>query len=422
MCYENVISAFGPRQPNSGRLVVISVKRIVTLVVCGGLAVVLAGCGGSGGGSKNAGNSGSNADGDITIGYAGDFSGDFAEFDGAERDGAKFAVDQINANGGVNGHKIKFLTKDTDGKQAQAVKDTQELIDDGATFLFGTPSAPYDAEAAVACKAKVPITTGDLTPPTAVKKAGPCAYQLVFQDNQQAAVVAQEALELGDKTAYILTSPDHPYTAQLPVYFAKAFKHGGGKIVGHDKFKLGGGDFTVQASKIAQLNPPPDVVFTGMFGQDLPTFVKELRQAGVKSTYMTGEVLTDPSVLKIGSPINGSVGTTHAWPHDHNAMAKFYKAYKKANGKKPDSPVVALGYNAIMVVKHIVEKNGGHSSAAAITKGLNNLDYHGITGHMTMNPKTHKVTVDITLMKIKNDRFQWLGIKRPKFTPKPVKQ
>ena len=131
------------------------------------------------------------------IGFPADLSTDWAAFDSPMEEGAQFAVDQINEEGGVLGRPLELKAVDMRNDVAEAAKVTQQLIDDGSVYLIGTVGDGILAEGQVACATGVPISTGLGTAPSLVGDMGECAYQLVMSDNIQAAVLAEYAHRRG---------------------------------------------------------------------------------------------------------------------------------------------------------------------------------------------------------------------------------
>src|SRR5215208_1497840 len=232
-----------------------------------------------GGGDAN--ESGAASGDPIVIGFPADLSTDWAYYDSPMEEGAQFAVDQINDAGGVLGRPLELKTVDMRNDVAEAAKVTQQLLDDGAVYLIGTVGDGILAEGQVACAANIPISTGLGTAPTLVGDMGECAYQLVMSDNIQAAVLAEYALAQGYETAFVLGSNEIPYTKDLPLFFADAFENGGGSVVGTDQYKIGAGDYSAVVTKLANIDPAPDAVFTPMFIPDSVVFLRQLRQAGL---------------------------------------------------------------------------------------------------------------------------------------------
>lgn len=131
---------------------------IAAAVLC---ALPLAGCGGSapagaGGGSQD------RAAGDpIKIGSLHPLSGSAAA-DGQQMDnGAKLAVEAVNAAGGIKslgGAKLELLSADTQGKPEVGQSEAQRLVSEGVVALLGTYQSAVSATVStVAERNKVPF-------------------------------------------------------------------------------------------------------------------------------------------------------------------------------------------------------------------------------------------------------------------------
>ena len=84
------------------------------------------------GSSGSAGASGSGEP--ILIGFPADLSTDWSYYDSPMEEGAQFAIDQINASGGLLGRQLQLKTIDMRNDVAQGAKVTQQLIDEGAAL------------------------------------------------------------------------------------------------------------------------------------------------------------------------------------------------------------------------------------------------------------------------------------------------
>src|SRR5437867_2119641 len=76
-------------------------------------ALVVAGCGSSGGSSSggSSGTSASNSKKPILVGAAVALTGDEAPFDEPPMQAFQQAADEVNANGGINGRKLKVVVR-----------------------------------------------------------------------------------------------------------------------------------------------------------------------------------------------------------------------------------------------------------------------------------------------------------------------
>ena len=79
----------------------------------------------------------SSAKADITIAVAGPMTGQYASFGEQFVHGAKMAVADINAKGGVLGQKIKLIIGDDACDPKQAVAVANKLVSDGVKFVAG---------------------------------------------------------------------------------------------------------------------------------------------------------------------------------------------------------------------------------------------------------------------------------------------
>jgi branched-chain amino acid transport system substrate-binding protein len=357
----------------------------------------------------------------ITIGFPADLSTDWAYYDSPMQEGAQFAVDQINENGGVLGRPLELKTVDMRNDVAEAAKVTQQLIDDGADYLIGTVGDGILAEGQVACAAGVPISTGLGTAPSLVGDMGPCAYQLVMSDNIQAAVLAEYATSQGYSSVYVLGSNEIPYTKDLPTFFSDAFEHGGGTVVGTDEYKIGAGDYSAVVTKLANVDPAPDAVFTPMFIPDSVVFLRQLRQAGLTMPVLSTDGNADAALLDAGAKaidgltFSNSVCTAEGDPD----VQAFYDDYKAANGKDPSSYVAVIGYDEVTLVAHAIEK-AGSTDPAAIIEQLAAIDDTVISGHVVMDPDTRRADKPAALIQMKGTEFTCLGQPAfPSYVPSP---
>ena len=384
-------------------------RRSIALVFA--LSLVGAACstsdsGGDGDGASDAG--GPSGD-PIVLGFPADLTTDWAYYDSPMDEGAQFAVDQINQAGGVLGRPLELDTVDMRNDLAEAAKVTQQLIDDGAIYLMGTVGDAILAEGQVACAAGVPISTGLGTAPSLVGDMGECAFQLVMSDNIQAAVLAEYGLAQGYENAYVLGSNEIPYTKDLPLFFADAFENGGGTVVGTDQYKIGAGDYSAVVTKLANVDPEPDSVFTPMFLPDSAVFLRQLRQAGLEMPVLSTDGNADATLLDAGEKaidgltFSNSVCTAEGDPE----VQAFYDDYNAEYGNDPSSYVAVIGYDEVNIVADAIE-TAGSTEPAAIMEELAQTDYTGISGHVVMDPATRRANKPAALVQMDGGEFTCL--------------
>jgi branched-chain amino acid transport system substrate-binding protein len=356
--------------------------------------------------------------GTIVIGFPADLSSTYSYYDVPMRDGAQFAIDEINAAGGVLGRQLELKVIDQRNDVTETTKATQRLIGEGVVYLIGTTGDAAVAEGTLACEEGIPVSTGDGTAPTLVGDMGECAFQLVMSDNVQGAVLGEYAVELGYQSAYLLRSPDYPYTANLPTYFGETYELGGGTVVGEDSYVIGAGDFSAVVTKLANADPQPDVIFTPMFPPDTQVFMRQLRQAGVTLPVLSTDGNYDESLKEAGAEaLDGMVFTASGCPPEpETPLQSFYDAYNEAMGEDPVSIVTALGYDEIYALKSVIEA-ADSTDPAAIIEGMSSLNYEGITGPITMDPETRRSEKPAWIIDVDGTDFTCGGSAYPSHVP-----
>lgn len=354
----------------------------------------------------------------IVIGHPADFSADYAGYDAPMRAGAELAVAEINEAGGVLGRQLEYQGIDGRNDQAETLRATEELIDDGAVYLIGTTGSPWTAQANVACADGIPISTGDGTSPDLIDDGGDCSFQVILSDNVQAAAAANFAIEQEWETAVVMHSPDDPYTEGTPAYFTQTYETQGGTVMDTVDFRIGANDYSVQATAIANLPEQPDVIYTPIFVPDVPVFMRQLRAQGVDTPVLGADGAVDASSLEAGEAIEGMLATYHAWPADEgdDELSEFIGAYTEFHGTEPESMVAALGYDEVYLIKQVIE-DAGEATPEAILEGLKNASFDGVTGHVEMDPETRRAIKDVSIVEVADGAFRLVEVVSPSDVP-----
>ncbi len=180
--------------------------------------------------------------------------------------------------------------------------------------------------------------------------------------------------------------------------------------MGTDQYKLGAGDYSAAVTKIANVDPAPDAIFTPMYIPDSVVFLRQLRQAGVTTPVLSTDGNADAALLDAGQKaidgltFSNSVCTAEGDP----AVQAFYDNYSEANGEDPSSYVAVIGFDEVNIVADAIEA-AGSTEPAAITEQLASLDATGISGHLVMDPETRRANKPAALIQMDGTEFTCLG-------------
>lgn len=190
-------------------------------------------------------------------------SGYLAPYDGPAYAGFQFCIDEMNADGGLNGKTpVELIVRDTRSDIAEGVKVVQEMIDDGAQFIVASADAdPTIAAAQITAADSIPTMTFAGTAPV-LTQVGEHVFGSYPADNQQATVLAGHAHAEGFEKVWLVKSPDSAYTLGGPEYFGEAFTALGGAVVGESSYSLNQPDFSAIVTTIKNAETAPDVIVT----------------------------------------------------------------------------------------------------------------------------------------------------------------
>jgi branched-chain amino acid transport system substrate-binding protein len=368
--------------------------------------LVLAACGGGDGGSGDT----------YSIGYDSSQTGGLAYSDVPASKGVQMAIDEINAAGGIAGKwKIELTLQDNRSEAAQSAVVAQDLISQEVQFLICTSDAdPCTAAGQIAQEAGVPTMSTAATSPTLPGSVGDFMFMSVFGDNVQTAALADYAIEQGYQSAYLLCSPDSSYTSKSCDYFAQVFEKKGGSIAGNGSFTLGAADFSAEVTKIQALSPAPDVIMTPAYPPDAPTFIKQLRAAGVDIPVISIDGVDSQDTISAGGPaVEGLVFTSHGFPAEGTSTADFWAAYEEKYGSPPDSVFAATGYDLVKVVEAAVTA-AGSTDPQKVRDAIENLEnVQGATGAITYKNQNRIPLKTVYLIEVKDGAFQLLKTMQP---------
>ncbi|MCZ4271679.1 ABC transporter substrate-binding protein [Maritalea porphyrae] len=351
----------------------------------------------------------------LKIGVATSQTGGLATYDGPVIEGLKLGVDEINAAGGIGGTLIiELVQKDVRSDAAQTAIAAQELVDEGAKVLI----LPCDADPALAAisvvsSAEVPAISTCASSPTLPMIGGDYMFANFPGDNVQATVSAQWAYDQGLETAYIVYSPDSQYTS-MPLYFADVMQALGGEVIGKDTYTLGQQDFSAIATRIANMDPQPDVVMTSAYEPDFPSFIKALRAAGVTSQVIGSDGIDSPTTFAIGAAADQLVFTTAGHPTENSSMAAFDAKYEATYGKESQTVFNAIGYDLAKVIEAASLAAGPDADSKALRDAIANLEnVQGATSLITYKGTNGMPVREVTLIGVTNGERKLIGQPSP---------
>jgi branched-chain amino acid transport system substrate-binding protein len=327
---------------------------------------------------------------EIVIGEYGSTTGSEANFGQSTHNGVTMAVEEINQAGGIKGKKVKLVSYDDQGKTSEVGTAVTRLItSDHATAIIGEVASSLSiAGGQIAQQHGVPMVSPSSTNPK-VTEVGDFVFRVCFTDPFQGYVMAKFATQgkdqggLGVKKVAVLIDQRQAYAQGLAKYFEEALTKLGGTVVDKESYQGGDQDFSAQLSKIKQA--APEALYIPGYYTDVANIAKQVRAAGISAPLLGGDGWE--SVQDIGGEaIQGAYYSNHySTDEKRTEVTAFVGKYEQKHGKKPDS-MAALGYDAMMIIKHAIEAAPEPSKKGIRDQLAATHDFAGITGRITIDP------------------------------------
>ena len=267
----------------------------------------------------------------IQIGAIHNLTGALGSIGAPSMAGARLAVKQLNARGGLLGRPVELLGRDGQSDPALVAAATRELVrTPGVSAITGlNDTSMVLAAAPIAEKARMVFLTSGATSPLVPLQFPLYYFMACFGDNTQAAAGAEYAYgTLEAKTAWLLFDDTTDYTVLLARYFRERYTELGGDIVGEDTYAGGTVDFSEQIARILALPTPPDMLYVSAGPDDIGRLVKQLREAGINQPIVGGDGYDTPLLLQVaGAAADNTYFTTHAFldPAGHAGRAAVHR-------------------------------------------------------------------------------------------------
>ncbi len=338
------------------------------------------------------------ADKDIVIGFAIAQSGWMSENDGPPSQGAAFAIDDINAKGGVLGRKLRAVYANTQSDQTQGAQAGQSVIAQNADFMV--VSCDYDMGAGAATVGNEhKIVTFSLCASDAkmgVQGIGPYAFTMANSSLTIGATMAQFAWEKkGFRHPYLLLDSTIEYNKGICSGFRTRWKQLNGELAGKDNFKQDDPSIASQITRLQAVSAksPVDFVMICSHGAGNVSAIRQIRAASIE-TAIGGADSMDGDFWTSAIPHLGNhYASTLASPFGDDprpAVNEFMDRMAKANhGQRPPTSLAISGYSVIETLALAIQRAGSTDSDKVLAE-LNKFSNEKLmVGPTTYTPELH---------------------------------
>ena len=345
----------------------------------------------------------------VKIGHVAPMTGPQAHLGKDNENGARQAIDELNAKGlEIGGAKVKFelLAEDDQADPKQGTLVAQKLIDAKVNGVIGHLNSGTTIPASkLYFDAGIPQISGSATNPKYTQQGFKTAFRVMANDVQQGKALGEFAAKQGIKTVAIVDDRT-AYGQGLADEFRKAAETAGIKIVATEFTNDKATDFKAILTKIRSTKA--DLVFYGGMDAQGGPLVKQMKDLGLKAKFLGGDGVCTPEFMKLGGPASeGNYCSLPGMPLEKLAQGP---AFRDAYGKKFNAEIQLYApyvYDAVMVMAEAMKRANSVEPAKYLPE-VGKTHFEGVTAKIEFDDKGDLKSGAISMYQYKAGKLEYV--------------
>ncbi|MBS3997044.1 MAG: branched-chain amino acid ABC transporter substrate-binding protein [Hydrogenophaga sp.] len=342
----------------------------------------------------------------IKIGHVGPTSGGIAHLGKDNENGAKMAIEELNAAGlTIDGRPTTFelLAEDDAGDPKQGTAAATKLVDAKVAGVIGHLNSGTTIPASqIYNDAGIPQISPSATNPKYTRQGYAGVFRMVADDVHLGGTLGKYAVETLQAKTVAVIDDRTAYGQGVADEFEKGVVAAGGTVVGREFTNDKATDFNAILTTLKARRP--DVVFFGGMDAVAGPMLKQMKALGINAKFMGGDGICSSELPKLAgngmaddqvycAEAGGVEGEQKA------GMDKFREDFKAKFGAEVQvyAPYV---YDAVKVMANAMV-TANSSDPTKYLPALKATDYKGVTGNIAFDEKGDIKNGALTLMTYK---------------------
>lgn len=354
----------------------------------------------------------------VRIGHVAPTSGQSAHLGRDNEDGARMALDELNAKGVVLGGRkvrLELLAEDDGADPKQGTAAAQKLVDAKVAGVIGHLNSGTTLPASkLYSTAGIPQISPSATNPKYTRQGYKTAFRVVADDAQLGGTLGNYAVkELKAKTIAVIDDRT-AYGQGVADEFERGVREAGGTLVAREATTDKATDFSGILTSLKAKKP--DIIFFGGMDSVGGPMLRQMKQLGIKAKFMGGDGICTSDLPKLagGAVPDRQVFCAEAGGVDgaqKKTLEDFRGRFKAKYGYevKLYSPYV---YDAVNVMVAAMVKAGSAEPAKYLPVLAATKDYAGVTGTISFDAKGDLRNGALTLYTYAAGKREAIGVRR----------
>jgi ABC-type branched-subunit amino acid transport system substrate-binding protein len=339
----------------------------------------------------------------VKIGHSGPLSGAQAFAGKDNENGARLAIEELNANPiTVGGKKLKFelVSEDDQGDPKAGVSVAQKLVDAGVKYVVGPYNSGVTIPASRVYRDGSTLIATVATNPKVTEQGYKNVFRVVASDSQIGSKMAQYAAkELKMKTVAVIDDRT-AFGQGVAEEFKKQARQLGLNVVGHEFTNDKATDFMAILTNLKAKKP--EAIFYGGYAPQGAPMARQMKQLGLTAKLLGGDTLCSPEMGQLGgNAVGDNVLCAQGTAQLEKATAgpEFRAKYKKRFNQDPDV-YAATYYDSVNLYANAMKVANSTDSAKVqdqIAKG----SYKGVVTTYSFDDKGNLKQSPVTVFTFK---------------------
>ena len=354
----------------------------------------------------------------VKIGHVGPISGSIAHLGKDNENGAKMAIEELNAKGVVIGGKkvkLELVLEDDAGDPKQGTAVAQKLADMKVSGVIGHLNSGTSIPASkIYSAAGIPQISPSATNPAYTRAGYKTTFRVVADDVHLGGTLGRYAVSTLKGKSIAVIDDRTAYGQGVAEEFVKAVKKAGGNVVGQEFTTDKATDFMPILTTLKGKNP--DVIFFGGMDAVAGPMMRQMKNRGIKAKFMGGDGICSSELAKLAGDgmADGQVVCAEAGGVEGAQKAgldKFNADFKKKFNA--DVQVYApYVYDAVNVMVAAMVKAGSSEPAKYLPVLAKTDGYKGVTGNIAFDEKGDIKNGALTLYTFKGGKRDAIAVVR----------
>lgn len=277
-------------------------------------------------------------------------------------------VEQINANGGINGAQVEVTVYDTQTSAEEAVKVATRMVDEDFNAVVGSLNSGEVLGAGQVLNDAGVFTVCMGTSSTFMEKDWPYIFRPATNASNAAVYVVDMMKELGYEKVAIINGQDDASLTAGDV-FEESCKDSGIDVVARESYDSGETDYSAQITSI--LAKDPEALYVATIGQDGGPMVKQIRQKGWDGFIFNREAFQLYMIDIAGEKESDYVAFPNPYVNyrtldecDDPFVKDVLQLYYDYAGEMPETDCVYKAYDCMLTIQEAAKIAGSNDSTA----------------------------------------------------------